>query len=86
MSVGLAYPRLEKIHMRDDYTVLLRYVNGEQRLYDMKPLLDEYPFTLLNGSLSAFKQAKIEGSAIAWSDDIDIAPEELYRNSVSLKA
>ena len=75
-------PQLVDVFACDDFSLLLTYGNGEHRVYDMTPMLDYDYFAPLR-NISFFKdKACIQYGTIAWSDDIDIAPEELYRNSV----
>jgi hypothetical protein len=33
-------PRVQQVHPNDDYTLTLKFSNGETRIYDMKPHLD----------------------------------------------
>ena len=42
---------LDVVHVdaRSDYTLFLEFENGEKRLFDMMPLLDEKPFNKLKG-------------------------------------
>lgn len=85
MHVTFMYPDLDAVHAHEDFTLELSYTNGELRSYDMNPLLDEYPFSLLNHSYALFQLAHVNGNTVVWNDDcIDIAPEELYHNSVRL--
>lgn len=66
-----------------DYTLLLSFANGEQKLYDARPLLEKSIYKPLN-NLSFFLTAKAECGSVAWNDDIDIAPEHLYEASLPL--
>ena len=68
------------IHTKDNYQIELTYQNGEIRLFDMKPLLEEKPWNKIK-SLPLFHQAKVEYGTIVWPGEIDIAPETLYMDS-----
>lgn len=72
-----------KVEPRRDYTLLLTFISGEQKIYDARPLLKKPLFKQLN-NIDFFKKAKVRGDTVAWSDDVDIAPEHLYECSVPL--
>lgn len=65
---------LDVVHVvaNPDYTLFLEFENGEQRVFDMVPLMDKKPFCQLKGS-PLFMQASVDyGSS-----------EELLRMAVS---
>ena len=57
----------------EDYTLTVTFRDGDKKLYDMRPLID----------INLFMKAHVCGS-VAWSDKIDIAPEELYENGIDI--
>jgi hypothetical protein len=63
-----------------DYTLLLSFDNGEEKVYDVKPHLDF-------GIFSQLKDQKIFNSvtpclgSIRWSNNADIDPDTLYLDS-----
>lgn len=65
-----------------DYQIKLTFSNDEQRLFDMKPLLEMKPWNRLLGS-SLYARARIDYGTLVWGESIDIAPETLYLDSVS---
>ena len=68
---------------KPDYTLLLEFENGEQRIFDMSPLMDEKPFIRLKGS-PLFTLAFVDYGTVVWPGNIDIAPETLYDRSIPL--
>jgi hypothetical protein len=64
----------------DDYTLELIFENDEKRIFDMKPLLTEKPFTKLQNS-PIFFRAFVENGTVTWPGNIDIAPETLWHLS-----
>ena len=72
---------IDDVKANDDYTLLLTFVTGEKKLFDFKPLLDDYYFIPLK-NIDLFKKAYICGRSVVWSDEIDIAPEYLYENGI----
>ena len=61
----------------------LRYADGSQRRFDMKPLLAVKPWNKIS-ALSLFTQVKVAYGTVMWPGDIDIAPETLLLDSVLL--
>lgn len=68
----------------DHYRLLLTFENGEVKEFDCTALMDEKPFQVLK-DIHYFKQAKIEYGTITWPNEIDIAPETLYIDSLPIK-
>lgn len=67
----------------DDYKLLLTFENGEIKKFDCVPLMDIKPFQVLKDR-HYFKRAKIDYGTLVWPNEIDIAPETLYNQSVSV--
>lgn len=79
---GKSIFRVVKVEADEKYQLHLVFSNGEKRLYDGKQLLgNEDVFASLE-NLQLFMQAKTDGCAVVWNDEIDIAPEALYEDSV----
>lgn len=66
--------------LNDDYTIYLEFADGSQRTFDARALLDE-PFYEPLKKLPFFLTGRVDGGAIVWGDEIDIAPEVLYERS-----
>lgn len=69
---------------KDDYLLFLEFENGEKKEFDCKTLFDKKPFQVLQDK-RFFKRAKVAFGTVVWSDEIDIAPETLYIESISIK-
>lgn len=65
-----------------DYFLLITFSNGEKKVYDAQKDISAGIFKKLQNK-SFFSQARIERGSVVWSDDIDIAPEALYAESVA---
>lgn len=68
---------------KDDYLLFLEFENGEKKEFDCKTLFDKKPFQVLQDK-RFFKRAKVAFGTVVWSDEIDIAPETLYIESVPI--
>lgn len=64
-----------------DYHLLLTFENGERRLFDMQPLLSKRPWNSLT-DIKKFAKAKVAYGTVMWPDNIDVAPETLYDESL----
>jgi hypothetical protein len=90
---GIAYageiePLLKVVGIKslNEYTLWLRFSNHEERLYDVRPLL-EYPVFAPLKDLETFKEVYLDYGAPTWlNGTIDIAPESLYEHSVPVGA
>ena len=71
---------VKKVKAQEDYTLLITFSSGEQRIYNARPLLKKSIYAPLK-NLSFFLNAKSECGTVVWSDDVDIAPEHLYECS-----
>lgn len=69
-----------RVEAKPDYTLVLEFENGEQRVFDMAPLMDKKPFVQLKGS-PLFMKASVDYGTVVWPGNIDIAPETLYDRS-----
>ena len=69
-----------RVDTKHDYTLHLTFENGEQRVFDMTPLMAKKPFDRLRDP-ECFAMAHIDYGTVVWPGNIDIAPETLYDRS-----
>ncbi|MDR2130456.1 MAG: DUF2442 domain-containing protein [Odoribacteraceae bacterium] len=67
---------------QENYTLLLTFENGEQRLFDMKPYLDAGPVFRALKDPAMFNTARVCFKTVAWKNNADIDPEILFQDSV----
>ena len=71
---------------QNNYKLLVTFENGEQRIYNVVPLLCKPVFVPLKDT-NVFNKAYVEYGAVTWKDqdgnEIDICPDKMYRDSVS---
>lgn len=77
------YPGVKHVQALDDYRLLLEFDNGEQRIFDVKPLFAFGRFRELK-SPALFKTVRISFDTIAWANELDLDPEYLYKHSEPL--
>ncbi len=69
----------------DNYLIYLKYATNEEKIYDMKKLINENKFYDQLKDKKYFKDLKTRGDSIEWKNGEDVAPENLYYNSIELK-
>ena len=65
-----------------DYKLLITFSNGEKKLYNAQDDIHQGVLTKLQNK-TFFAQAKIARGSVIWDDEIDIAPETLYAESIA---
>lgn len=77
-------PDIIEVRAMEDYKLYLKFDNGEEKIYDMKPLLNHKFYQGLKDK-ERFKKVKPDGISIEWETGEDVAPENLYYDSVPVK-
>ena len=70
-------PRPDSVTAIEDYKLLVKFDNGEEKCFDMKPLL-RYPVYEELKDEFLFKEAKVSYGTVVWNEEIDIDPDRLY--------
>ena len=86
---GIAYAGEQELPLKvsgvrplSDYILWVRFNNGEEKRFDLKPLLSTAAFSPLKNP-SVFNSVYIDYGVTVWNDgDIDIAPEYLYEHGI----
>jgi len=78
-------PRIQAVQPIGYTRVLVRFRNGEQRIYDCAPLLSRPQFHLLSDP-AFFRAVSVDagGYGVSWDDDIDLSEYELWTNGVPI--
>lgn len=77
------FHKIATVQPRDDYKLLVGFVSGEKKIYDVKPLFDRWEaFRALAGEAELFEGVRVDtgGYGVVWNDDIDLSCDELYCN------
>jgi len=78
-------PKIQSVAPLADKRLLVKFVNGAERIYDCARLLHREPFELLKNE-AFFKSVKVDpgGYGISWNDDVDLSEYELWVNGKEL--
>jgi len=79
------YLSVVEVKPLDDFKLLLKFENDEDKIFDMKPYLDIGKFQELKDK-QVFDSVKISFDTIEWSNGLDFDPEILYEKSSALVA
>ena len=77
----LSYAKTISAKPLDDYKVAVVFNNGQRGVFDCRYLLD-YEISASLADYSLFKQARAEHGTLCWPNDIDVAPETVWEESV----
>ena len=75
-------PRVKEVKPNDDYTLLIIFENGEERIFDVSPYLDKGIFFQLKDR-RVFNSVKPFIGSIQWVNGLDLCPDTLYLDSIS---
>jgi hypothetical protein len=72
-------PRISHVKPLEQATLLVRFENGVDKVYDCRPLLGRPQFRLL-ANAALFRNVRLDpgGYGISWNDDIDLSEYELW--------
>ena len=74
---------VKTVQALDDYKLLITFHYDEKKIYDMKPLLEYNIFKPLK-NIVFFNTVHTDGCTVVWNEKIDIDPECLYNEGISV--
>lgn len=77
----MQYPIIKSAWVMGKHTLLVSFSNGEQRKYDVSPLLEREIFSVLRNP-AFFRNVRVDagGYALVWNEDTDISEYEIWTN------
>jgi len=70
-------PTAVSVIPNDDYIISVKFDNGEEKKFDVKPYIKGDWYGRLRDT-AYFKAVKTDGYTVTWPDGQDICPDELY--------
>lgn len=83
MEYNYITPDIIDMKLLEDYMIYLKFKTQEEKIYNMKDNL-KYKFYGKLRNVDYYKKAKMLRDTIEWPDGEDIAPENLYYNSIPI--
>lgn len=77
----MSYRKLIKVKPLNSYKLHLEFSTGEKKMFDVSPYISGSWFGKLK-DVDYFKKIRIADNTVEWSDGQDIAPHELYDDSI----
>ena len=74
------YLAVKNVKAIENYLLLLKFENNEEKIFDLKPYLNTGKFKELKDE-KLFKSVKISFDSIEWDNCLDLDPELLYQES-----
>ena len=74
------YLAVKNVKAIENYLLLLKFENNEEKIFDLKPYLNIGKFKELKDE-KLFKSVKISFDSIEWDNCLDLDPELLYQES-----
>ena len=68
---------ISEVSTNDDYIIIVRFENGEEKIFDIKPYLEKGVFKELK-NMQYFHQIQSKGYYIEWPHGQDISADTLY--------
>lgn len=77
--------KIAQVTPEEDFTLLLRFDNGEQRLYDTRPLLQKGTVFEPFREWANFRRVYLdEDQCVSWDIDPDVDSNKVWSNKVDL--
>ena len=80
----MLYNRAVKVKPLQNYLIVVRFADGEDKVYNCYPLLQKKIYAELENPEFFNKVHVDDMGLVCWDDATDIEPNELYDNSVSI--
>jgi len=74
------YLAVKDVKPLENYNLLLKFENNEEKVFDVKPYLEIGKFQELKDE-DLFKSVKVCFDSIEWANQLDLDPELLYEKS-----
>ena len=77
-------PNIIEVKPLDNYFIYLKFENGEEKVYDVKKEMNTIKCYEKLKDETYFKNVTVMGDTVVWKNGEDIAPENLYYESITL--
>jgi len=84
MSKNYETPDIIGVMALDNYLLYLKFDTNEEKIYDMKNLIDTNKFYNKLKDTKYFKEVEPRGDSVQWQNGEDVSPENLYYDSIDI--
>ncbi len=78
-------PDIVEVKALEQYQIYLKFSNGEEKIYDMKENIEKFKYFNKLKNSKYFEKVKPRGDTVEWENGEDVAPENLYYESIPVK-
>lgn len=81
------FHKVKSVLPQKNYSLLVSFCVGVSKIYDVKPLFNKYKVFKKLKENHLFEDVVVDqgGCGVSWSDDIDLACDELFFNGKEIK-
>lgn len=77
-------PDIIEVRALEKYYIYLKFKTGEEKVFDMTEHIKKIPYFKKLKSRQYFKNVKPRGDTVEWENGEDVAPENLYYESIPI--
>ncbi len=77
-------PNPIEVKALEGYKLLIKFKDGKNKIFNMEKYINENFYKNLKDR-QYFEKVKVMGNTICWENGEDIAPENLYYDSIEIK-
>ena len=74
-------PKIVSVESMEDYLLLIKFETNEEKIYDMKELIQSIKYYEKLKDKDYFNKVKLSGDTVMWENGEDVCPENLYYDS-----
>ena len=78
-------PKIVSVEAMEDYLLLIKFDTNEEKIYDMKELIQSIKYYERLKDKDYFKNVKPSGDTVIWENGEDVCPENLYYKSKKIE-
>ena len=75
-------PKPIEVKALENYDLYIKFEDGKEKIYNVKHLIEKFSFYENLKDINYFKCVRVYGNTVVWKNGEDIAPENLYYDSI----
>lgn len=77
-------PDIIEVRALEKYYIYLKFKTGEEKVFDMTEHIEKIPYFNKLRNRKYFENVKPRGDTVEWENGEDVAPENLYYESITI--